>query len=244
MTAEVNSLTTLKNLILHSVRQQEAKRVKKIYYRYPTKVDGSLFYKTYRLRDDENVRLIRSWHNQWTNVHLLELFVFLVELGGRGSSADTVDDSPLSGAVRRTIRRTMVDLNMPPEGSQEGSNVEVCNIDLMDDGVESHDGSAIRDSMMDQYEVNPNNGDDADEEPPKILDDCDEEEEMNYHGDTQIALTQPGGPEEDPSSEFEVGQQFENKEEVMLAVKQYSIRRVAEYKIVESDQLKYNSQCI
>ncbi|RYR25255.1 hypothetical protein Ahy_B02g058928 [Arachis hypogaea] len=42
-----------------------------------------------------------------------------------------------------------------------------------------------------------------------------------------------GGPEEDPSNEFEVGQQFKNKEEVMLAVKQYSIRRAAEYKIVE-----------
>ncbi|KAL4299951.1 hypothetical protein AHAS_Ahas17G0152200 [Arachis hypogaea] len=141
----------------------------------------------------------------------------------------------------------MVDLNMPPEGSQEGSTVEVRKADLMDDGVESHDGSTIRDPMMDQYEVNPDNGDDADEEPPKIFDDGDEEEEMNYYGDTQFALTQPaisqpydrrdhftrlnldvmtldwsftqGVPEEDPNNKFEVGQQFENKEEVMLAVK-------------------------
>ncbi|XP_016191920.1 uncharacterized protein LOC107632778 [Arachis ipaensis] len=252
MTPEVNSLTALKNLILHSVGQQEQKG--------------------YRLRDDEDVRLIRSWHNRWTNVHLLELFVFLVELGGRGSSADTVDDNPLSGAVRRTIRRTMVDLHMPLEGSQEGSNVEVRNVDLMDGDVESHDGSAIRDPMMDQYEVNPDDGDDADKEPPEIPYDGDEEEEMNYYGDTQIALTRPaisrsydrpdhftrlnldaitfdwsftqGGSEEDPSNEFEVGQQFKNKEEVMLAVKQYSIRRAAEYKIVESDQLRYNAQCI
>ncbi|XP_072066633.1 probable aquaporin NIP5-1 [Arachis hypogaea] len=47
-----------------------------------------------------------------------------------------------------------------------------------------------------------------------------------------------GGPEEDPSNEFEVGQQFKNKEKVMLAVKQYSIRKAAEYKIAESDQLR------
>ncbi|RYR13962.1 hypothetical protein Ahy_B04g070685 isoform B [Arachis hypogaea] len=133
---------------------------------------------------------------------------------------------------------------MPPKGSQEGSNVEVCNVDLMDDGLESHDGSAIRDSMMEQYEVNLDDGDDADEEPPKIPDDGNEEEEINYYGDTQIALTQPGGLEEDPSKEFEVGQQFENKEEVMLAVKQYSIRRATEYKIVESDHWRYNAQCI
>ncbi|RYQ91077.1 hypothetical protein Ahy_B09g096941 isoform A [Arachis hypogaea] len=213
--------------------------VKKIYYRYPTEVDGSFFFIKDRLRDDEDVRLIRSWHNQWTNIHLLELFVFLVELGGRGSSADTVDDSPLSGAVRRNIRRMIVDLNMSREGSQEGSNIEVCNVDLMDDCVESHDGSAIRDLMIDQYEVNPDNGDDAEEEPPEIPDDGDKEKEINYYGDIQIALTQPEDPEEDPSNEFEIGQQFKSKKEVMLAVKQYSIKRAAEYKIVESDQLRY-----
>ncbi|RYR33736.1 hypothetical protein Ahy_A10g048360 isoform B [Arachis hypogaea] len=95
---------------------------------------------------------------------------------------------------------------------------------------------------------------------------------MNNYGDTQIALTQPaisqpydrpdhftrlnldamtsdwlftqGGPEEDPSNEFEVGQQFGSKEEVMLANKQYSIRRAVEYKIVESDHWKYNARCI
>ncbi|QHO35009.1 uncharacterized protein DS421_9g271930 [Arachis hypogaea] len=59
----------------------------------------------------------------------------------------------------------MVDRNMPPEGSQEGSNVE--------------------------YEVNPDDGDDADEEPPKIPDDGEEEEEINYYDDIQIALIQP-----------------------------------------------------
>ncbi|XP_016163860.1 uncharacterized protein LOC107606324 [Arachis ipaensis] len=85
---------------------------------------------------------------------------------------------------------------------------------------------------MDQYEVNPDDGDDADDEPPKISDDGDGEEEMNYYGETQIALTEPqGGSEEDPSNEFEVGQHFQNKEEVMLAIKMYNIMRAAEYKI-------------
>ncbi|KAL4395822.1 hypothetical protein AHAS_Ahas01G0030300 [Arachis hypogaea] len=118
---------------------------------------------------------------------------------------------------------------------------------------------------MDQYEVNPDDGDDADDGPPKIPDDSDKKKEMNYYGETQITLTQPtisqkydrsdhlswlnldamtsnwsftqGGPKEDLSNKFEVGQQFQNKEEVMLAVKRYSIRVAAEYKIVESDQL-------
>ncbi|RYR50747.1 hypothetical protein Ahy_A07g037367 [Arachis hypogaea] len=47
-----------------------------------------------------------------------------------------------------------------------------------------------------------------------------------------------GGPEDDPSNEFEVGQQFKVKEEMMLAVKQYSIRRAMDYRIEESDHLR------
>ncbi|KAL4337409.1 hypothetical protein AHAS_Ahas12G0107300 [Arachis hypogaea] len=101
--------------------------------------------------------------------------MFLVKLGGRESSADIVDDSPLSGSVRRNIKRTMVDLNMRPEGTQEGSNVELGNADIIKDNVE----------------INPDDGDDADDEPMEIPDDGDEEEEINYYGDTQIVLIQP-----------------------------------------------------
>ncbi|RYQ79517.1 hypothetical protein Ahy_Scaffold6g108271 isoform A [Arachis hypogaea] len=269
LTAEINCLELLKNLVLLSVGIQQTKKVKKIYYRYPTEVDGTLIYKRYRLHDDEDIRLIRSWHNRWANVHLLELAVFLVDLGGRGSSADTINESLLSGLVRQNIRRTMVDLNMAPEGSQEGSNIEVDNAEL-GGGVESHDGSTVRDPMMDQYEANPDDGDNAEEEPAKIPDDGDDEEEMNFYGNTQITLTQPaisqpydcrdhfsrlnlevmtsdwsftqGGPEDDPRNGFEVGQHFHNKEEVMLAVKTYSISEAVEYKIVNSDQWRYNAQ--
>ncbi|RYR78050.1 hypothetical protein Ahy_A01g002783 [Arachis hypogaea] len=132
---------------------QETKKVKKIYYRYPTEIDA----------------------------------VFLVDLGGRGSSADTVDGSPLSGPVRRNIRQTMVDLNMPPKGSQEGSNVGADNAEL-DDGAESHDGSAVGDPMMDQYEANPDDGDDAEEEPAEIPNDGDDEEEMNFYVEVLAAV--------------------------------------------------------
>ncbi|RYR15145.1 hypothetical protein Ahy_B04g071869 isoform C [Arachis hypogaea] len=111
-------------------------------------------------------------------------FNFSVELGERGSSADTIDDSSLSGIVRRNIRTTMVGLNMPAEGSQEGSNAELPNADMMQDNVKSHEGSAIRDPMMDPYEVNPDDGDDAGDEPTKIPDEGDKEEEINYYGDT------------------------------------------------------------
>ncbi|KAL4338498.1 hypothetical protein AHAS_Ahas12G0216200 [Arachis hypogaea] len=46
-----------------------------------------------------------------------------------------------------------------------------------------------------------------------------------------------GGSEEDPRNEFNIGKQFENKEEVMLAVKRY-IKRAVEYKILKINQLR------
>ncbi|MED6112888.1 hypothetical protein PIB30_065834 [Stylosanthes scabra] len=48
-----------------------------------------------------------------------------------------------------------------------------------------------------------------------------------------------GGPEDDPVDEFEVRQEFADKEAAVMAVKTYSIRRAVEYKILESDRLKY-----
>ncbi|RYQ90226.1 hypothetical protein Ahy_B09g096440 isoform A [Arachis hypogaea] len=66
-------------------------------------------------------------------------------------------------------------------------------------------------------------------------------------------------PQEDPSvpvgfgardsqnargmSEFQVGQQFQDKEEVVLSVKTYSICRGVEFKVLESDHRKYYGKC-
>ncbi|XP_015936752.1 uncharacterized protein LOC107462640 [Arachis duranensis] len=44
-------------------------------------------------------------------------------------------------------------------------------------------------------------------------------------------------------SEFQVGQQFQDKEKVVLSVKTYSIRRGVQYKVVESDYCKYLRKC-
>ncbi|RYQ96582.1 hypothetical protein Ahy_B08g092388 [Arachis hypogaea] len=75
-----------------------------------------------------------------------------------------------------------------------------------------------------------------------ILDE--EEEEINYFtSNGSRFLFGQGGPEDDPTNEFEIGQHIENKEEVIMVVKMYIIRRDVEYKILESDQLKYFVQC-
>ncbi|XP_016168534.1 uncharacterized protein LOC107611086 [Arachis ipaensis] len=44
-------------------------------------------------------------------------------------------------------------------------------------------------------------------------------------------------------TEFQIGQSFQSKEEAVLSVKYYSIRRGVEYKVMESDNLKYQGRC-
>ncbi|XP_015936663.1 uncharacterized protein LOC107462568 [Arachis duranensis] len=48
---------------------------------------------------------------------------------------------------------------------------------------------------------------------------------------------------EDDSDDELIGQSFQSKEEVVLSVKDYSIRRGVEYRVMESDHLKYNRRC-
>ncbi|XP_057730135.1 uncharacterized protein LOC130945434 [Arachis stenosperma] len=44
-------------------------------------------------------------------------------------------------------------------------------------------------------------------------------------------------------TEFQVGQQFQDKEDALLSVKTYSIRRGVQYKVVESDYRRYVGKC-
>ncbi|XP_057748046.1 uncharacterized protein LOC130967246 [Arachis stenosperma] len=44
-------------------------------------------------------------------------------------------------------------------------------------------------------------------------------------------------------NEFQVGQQFQDKDEALLSVKTYNIRRGVQYKVVESDYRRYVGKC-
>ncbi|RYR15297.1 hypothetical protein Ahy_B04g072022 [Arachis hypogaea] len=47
----------------------------------------------------------------------------------------------------------------------------------------------------------------------------------------------------DGGVEFQVGHKFRSREAVLQGVKNYNIRRSAEYRVIESDRLKYHVQC-
>ncbi|MED6123209.1 hypothetical protein PIB30_047034 [Stylosanthes scabra] len=132
----------------------------------------------------------------------------------------------------------MLELNRLPEGSSEGSipdsNIPVAEI------VDSYDESVVGDPATHDYQLNHDSDNDQEDNEPAVVpqgkeDDEEEEDAVDEQG---------GGPDDDPFDEFEVGQQFEDKEAVLLAVETYSIRKAVEYKILESDRLKYAVQCV
>ncbi|MED6188534.1 hypothetical protein PIB30_086915 [Stylosanthes scabra] len=77
---------------------------------------------------------------------------------------------------------------------------------------------------------------------------CDgsDEEPMMIEGDSEDDEGTIPVSREVPTSvggEFQIGQTFQSKEEVLLAVKNYSIRRGVEYKVFMSDHDKYHGKC-
>ncbi|MED6202435.1 hypothetical protein PIB30_105415, partial [Stylosanthes scabra] len=197
----------------HAIGLQDTKRVTKIYYRYPMEVEGNVQFKRYQLRDDDDVKLIRGWHKHFSTILLLELFVCLVDRC-EGGSGNAGDDTQSAGPASRNIRRMMFNLNESPGGSNEGFNYGVDSEPqqgMLSEEFESHEGSAAGDPMTEPFHLDPDQDDGGDEV----------EEELNSFRISQVSLAQPAisqpGPDDDPTAEFEVGQQFENKEEVLMA---------------------------
>ncbi|XP_025692577.1 uncharacterized protein [Arachis hypogaea] len=107
--------------------------------------------------------------------------------------------------------------------------------------------------------------DESDQEPVDIIGDSDDDTAGNpptQHGASSSGTQQypphfstlnlealgeqaaDGGPTVGGSStEFQIGQSFQNKEEAVLSVKDYNIRRGVEYRVIESDHLKYHGKC-
>ncbi|MED6193147.1 hypothetical protein PIB30_016241 [Stylosanthes scabra] len=242
-------LEQLKAFILRSIGEHR-RRVQKVYYRFPHEVDGIFHFKRYGLYailiDEGNSSEADSQSGGGVSRNIPRLMVDLNRLP-KGSSEGSISDSNI----------LMTEILDSHDESVIGDPA-------------THDYQLNHDSDNDQEDnepvVVPQSEEDDEEEEDEV-----EEQRVNYFQWAQPAYAQPemtrqydhpahfrslnldamnlgsfgfqGGPDDDPVDEFEVGQQFDDKEAVLMAVKTYSIRRAIEYKIIESDRLKYAVQC-
>ncbi|XP_015947829.1 uncharacterized protein LOC107472813 [Arachis duranensis] len=68
-------------------------------------------------------------------------------------------------------------------------------------------------------------------------------EAIGQHPDIDPTSRSQGLHKENPSGDFQIGQSFQTKEEVVLSVKDYSIRRGVQYRVMESNHLKFHGRC-
>ncbi|MED6119946.1 hypothetical protein PIB30_016325 [Stylosanthes scabra] len=165
----------------------------------------------FRLRDDEDVDLICDWHIHLVVIPLLELYALLVDEGNNWDA-----DTQSRGEARRNIRRQKTSFFVQEEE------------DEFEEATEEEEEQGVNYFTATQ----PTYAQPAVNQPydhPKHF------SSLNLGAMNQGFYWIQGGHDDDPIDEFEVGKQFEDKEVVVLAMKTYSIRRVMEYKILESD---------
>ncbi|MED6210769.1 hypothetical protein PIB30_067237 [Stylosanthes scabra] len=95
--------------------------------------------------------------------------------------------------------------------------------------------------------------DDSDEKPVMIEGDSDDDEgtiPVSWEAGSAIGPADGGSDtyvhgsiSSSVGGKFQIGQTFQSKEKVLLALKNYSIRRGVEYKVFESDHDKYHGKC-
>ncbi|XP_016173918.1 uncharacterized protein LOC107616480 [Arachis ipaensis] len=189
-------------------------------------------------------RVLFHCRRQFPEVRTPELLAKLVDVvsSSRGSNRNTHTIGTIAGSSSRPVgASSFVLVNEPPvehvaspsfavDLNYSGGG-EVGIVDVVPTSLQCAAPAGLDDGLLDDV-------DDDDVEPDIIADDS---------GD-DIGASDPEGVSGEPTgfgarddqgsaglTEFQVGQQFQDKDEAVLSVKMYSIQRGVQYKVVESD---------
>ncbi|MED6109661.1 hypothetical protein PIB30_035738 [Stylosanthes scabra] len=157
--------------------------------------------RVFRLCYDDDVAHIRDWHIHLGTIHLLELYVILID---ERNSLEA--DSQSNGGVSRNIRRLMVDLNRLSEGSSEGS-IPDSNIPMAEI-LGSHDESVVGDPVTHDYQLNHDSDNDQEDNEPVVVpqgveDDEEEEDEVEEQGVNYFQWTQPAYAQSEMTRQYD-----------------------------------------
>ncbi|XP_057733766.1 uncharacterized protein LOC130948923 [Arachis stenosperma] len=245
--------TILRRLGLHGV-----KRVEKLFYRILISVlRDDVKYDSFIISSDEDMQVLFHCRRQFLEVRTSELLAELVDVASssRGSNRNMHSTGYVASSSALPVESSSAVPVFAPEPDLVASPLFAVNLNRSCDALVGEAGplgdgdfavpssppcvpvigevaapegveDALQDDDDDDVELATIAADDSEEETPRT--------------------TQPadgGASSSRGVSEFQVGQQFQDKEEVVLSVKTYSIRRGVEYKILESDHRKYYGKC-
>ncbi|XP_057733757.1 uncharacterized protein LOC130948912 [Arachis stenosperma] len=211
-----STLSDVKNSILQKLGVFGSKLVKKIFYKISIAVVSTgVKHDMFVLAADEDIRVLFHCVRSFPEVRIHELYAKLeVGVDSSGASAP-VHSSTAAGGASSSMPAARPFVPQAFEGDTGRGIVHE---------VEGFgEPNRVENAMQD---------DDSDQEPVDIIRDSDDDT-----GADECATIRGS------STEFQIGQSFQNKDEAVLSVKDYSIRRGVEYRVLELDHLKYHEKC-
>ncbi|XP_016173526.1 uncharacterized protein LOC107616035 [Arachis ipaensis] len=211
-----DTLLDLKSSILQKLGAGGTKWVKKLFYKIPIAVVlTGVQYETFALRSDEDMQVLFHCRRSFPEVRIHKLFAKLEHgIDSSGASAPNPQSTTMGGAsTSMSVVAPECLLEYWPAGPD---GVFTSTHPSPDVGREG-EPDRVENAMLEN---------DSNEEPADIGGDSDDEILTNP------ATCQP------PSSAG-----THDKEEVVLTVKDYNIRRGVEYRVMESDHFKYHGRC-
>ncbi|XP_016167829.1 uncharacterized protein LOC107610276 [Arachis ipaensis] len=256
-----DTLLDLKSSILQKLAVGGTKWVKKLFYKIPIAVVSTgVQYKTFVLRTDEDMRVLFHCRRSFPEVRIHELFAKLEHgIDSCGTSAPNPQSTTMGGAsTSMPVVAPECLLEYRPAGPVGAFTSTHPSADVEHEGEPDRVENAMQEDDSDEEPVDI--GGDSDDEIPTNPGTCQSpssagthEQPAHYSTLDLGAISQPTDPaptfggrglhEENFVAEFQVGQSFHSKEEAVLTVKDYSIRRGVEYRVMESDHLKYHGRC-
>ncbi|XP_016185230.1 uncharacterized protein LOC107626854 [Arachis ipaensis] len=256
-----STLAEIKLSILRKLGTYGTKWVKKLFYKIPIAVDStSVRYETFVIGSDEDLQVLFHCRRSFLEVRVPELLAKLEDgVDSSGASAPNPQSTTAGGAS--TSMSVVAAAVLIPEPEHAGA-VHAYVAHVVPDFEFDAGPDRVENALCD---------DDSDEEPVDIGGDSDDDiprgtrtihggsgsgtqeypphlsslnlEAIGQHQNVDATFDGQGMHDGAPMTEFQIGQSFQSKEEVVLSVKDYSIRRGVEYKVMESDNLKYQGRC-
>ncbi|XP_057760877.1 uncharacterized protein LOC130981295 [Arachis stenosperma] len=240
-TQRVETLTDLKSLILSKLGGTQARKIGRVAYRLLASMGNRIFrFRLFRLQGDEHVRLMFDIHERIMVEQVIELSAEVGHSGGGSSVHSTYvqDDRLLAPPPIHVV----IPVDEAEEGEEESDKdyvTDSANSDSFDGGDEDE---CVPETLIQTVvcHVLP---------PPHPILPL-SAVPAHYHSLDLDAMHErtpfPDMGEEDynldDGVEFRVDYKFRSQEAVLQGVNNYSIRRSAEYRVIESEWLKYHVQ--
>ncbi|XP_057730469.1 uncharacterized protein LOC130945785 [Arachis stenosperma] len=232
----VDSMDALNTILLSNMGGVGTKEVGQVAYRFLNVLpNGGFTNWLFWIDGDQHVRIMFNVHARLIPQHVMELYAAIrnVVVSG-GLSLSTPKVMPLKAVPIHYAQ---------PYGSADEDNSKGDSTYVA--GSRSSSDTASEDEFVPET---PSGGVGRFLLPPplaipRLSDGPSHYQTLNLDAMQADNLLNPGNGEDYNTNggvEFQVGHRFRNREAILMAVKNYSIRRNARYRVLESDRLKYH----